>query len=282
MPLPVSDISKFKNITAAESKLLSDAGLTTRHMVWAAAQKEDGGGIIALAKRTNIDSARLIAWLAEDALDDAKYLSAPEDKVLSRVTKRALSNLGHRWLDILVAVAVTLLVLLAYRAATARQYSMRVVVAKHGGLPAFRAITRNDVSMERTNTVDGSFAKLEDTIGKFSTEPIQQGKVLRNEQLQSDPGLLAELSCRSLLQIQLKSSLPSSDSKLPHRVWLVVARRLDVKAAQPAVLKDVFLLTVIREGEATRASIAVRPNQLQQLSTIIGSADIFVVYPPLQ
>jgi hypothetical protein len=161
MPLPASDISKFKNITAAESTLLSDAGLTTRQMVWAAAQKEDGGGIIALAKKTNIDSARLIAWLAEDALDDAKYLSVPEDKVLSRVTKRALSNLGHHWLDILVAVAVTLLVLLAYRAATARQsYSMRVVVAKHGGLPAFRAITRNDVSMERTNTLDGSFAKL--------------------------------------------------------------------------------------------------------------------------
>jgi hypothetical protein len=281
MPLPASDISKFKNITAAESKLLGDAGLTTRQMVWAAAQEEDGGGIIALAKKTNIDSVRLITWLAEDALDDAKYLFAPEDKVLSRFTKRALSNLGRHWLDILVAVAVALLVLLACRATTARHYTMRVVVAKHGGLPSFRAITRNDVSMERTNTLDGSFAKLEDTIGKFSTEPIQQGKVLRNEQLQSDPGLLAELSCRSLLQIQLKSSLPSSDSKLPHRVWLVVARRLDVKAAQPAVLKDVFLLTAIREGEATRASIAVRPDQLQQLSTLIGS-DVFVVYPPLR
>jgi hypothetical protein len=282
MPLPASDISKFKNITAAESKLLSDAGFTTRKMVWAAAQKEDGGGIIALAKKTKIDSARIIAWLAEDALVDAKHLFVPEDKVLSRVTKRALSNLGRHWLDILVAVAVTLLFLLAYRAATTSQYSMRVVVAKHGGLPAFRAITRNDVSMERTNTLDDSFAKLEDTIGKFSTEPIQQGKVLRNEQLQSDPGLLAELSCRSLLQIQLKSAVPSSDSRLPRRVWLVVAPRLDAKASQPAVLKDVLLLTVIREGESIRASIAVRPDQLTQLAALIGSADVFVVYPPSQ
>jgi hypothetical protein len=134
--------------------------------------------------------------------------------------------------------------------------------------------------MEKVNTLDGSFAKLEDTIGEFSTEPIQQGKVLRNEQLRSDSGLLAELSCRSLLQIQLKSGVPSSDSKLPHRVWLVVAPRLDAKASQPAVLKDVFLLTVTREGESTRVSIAVRPDQLKQLGALIGSADVFVVYPP--
>jgi hypothetical protein len=103
---------------------------------------------------------------------------------------------------------------------------------------------------------------------------------LRNEQLQSDPGLLAELSCRSLLQIQLKSGVPSSDSRLPRRVWLLVAPRLDAKAAQPAVLKDVFLLTVVREGDSTRASIAVRPDQLRQLGALIGSADVFVVYSP--
>ncbi len=281
MPKPISDLSKFKDITATESKHLIDAGLTMRQMVWVAAQEGEGEGLTTLVKKTSIDKGRLIAWLAEDALYEAKDLSVPEDKLLSRVIKQALSTLGRRWLDVLVVVAVTLLIVLAYRSATARHpYSMRVVVAKPGGLPALRAITMDDVRMDMAKTSDGKFAKLEDVIGRFSTEPVQQGEALRNEQLQFDPGLLAELNCRLLLQIQLKSGVPRFDSKLPHRVWLLLAPRLDAKPMEPVLLKDVFLLTVIRDGESTRASIAVRPDQLRQIGALASADDVFMVYPP--
>lgn len=280
MPQPVSDVSKFKDITATEVSQLSDAGLITRELVWAAVEKEGGSGISAIVEKTGIGKARLAAWLVEDALDEAKYLSMAQDKVSSRVIRGALASLGRHWLDISVAVGIVLLGFLAYRAASAQQaYSIRVVVTKSGGLPAFQAVTRDDVSMQKGKVSAGTFTKLEDVLGRFSTEPISQGTVVRAECLRSDPGLLAELSRRLVLQITIKSSLPSPDSKIPHRVWLLAAPRLDAKVTQPQVLKDVFLLAVVRDGDSTRASIAVLPDQLMQLGALIGSADVFVVYP---
>lgn len=193
----------------------------------------------------------------------------------------AFSWLGRRWLDASAFVAVVVLlgllvhVVRVHRAA----YSTQVVVSRSGGLPAFHAIAKSEVTLSRTQTVAGSFAKVEDTLGKYTPAPIAAGTVLTADSLEADPSLLADLNGRSILKIPLKAGVSDPDPRPSRCVSLLVTPRPDAKTTQPVVIKNVVLLGIRHDGDSTLASVALLPDQLTAIGSLLGSANVFVVWP---
>jgi len=275
----MSDVSTLKNITPDEVKKFRAAMFGTREQIWTIVDNKLEVGIGDIAKGTGISEDRLVELLEADALDEAENLGVPRQKSLQRFAGLALSWFRRHWFDATVLGAFLALLFLVLHAVCVHraEYSMQVVLTTSGGLPAFHAITKNEVTLRRTRRIVGSFGKVEDTIGTYPTAPIAEGAVLRSEQLKSDPALLADLTRRSLLQVPVKSSAPEATMKLPLHVFLLLSPRADANAAQAAVLKDVILLAIRRDGDSSWASVAVLPDQLAVLSSLLGSADVFVV-----
>ena len=91
--------------------------------------------------------------------------------------------------------------------------------------------------------------------------------------------MLADLNGRSIVQIPVKAGVSDPAPWPTRRVFLLVAPRPDAKATQPVVIKNVLLLAIRREGDSAWATVALLPDQLTALGSLLGSADIFVVWP---
>ena len=277
----MSDISTLKNIRPDEVAKLRDANITTREQLWDVVDEKRELGIAEIVLNAGISKDRLIELLEADALDEAQNLGVPQEKTLRRFLGLAFSGLRRHWLDVAVLVTFLVVLVLVVHAVRGHRagYSTQVVLTAPGGLPAYHAITRNDVTLRQTRSVAGSLGKVEDAIGRYAIAPIAEGTALRAEQLKSDPALLAELNGRSILQLSVRVGGPEPELKPPLRVSLLLAPRSDAKGIQPAVLKDVLLLATGREGDSTWASVALLPDQLAALGSLLGSADVFVVRP---
>lgn len=253
----------------------------TREQIWKLIDEKGEQPTVEFALNTGFEKDWLLEWLADDALDKAANLALPERGV-RRTLQVALSGLKRHILDLSALIAVLLLGGLLFHAYRAYRsgYSDQVVVTAASGLEAFHAISRTDITLRRTQRVAGSFARLEDALGKYPSENVAKGVVLTAKHLQTDPALLADLHARSILTILVKAGGPVSDPGPSRQVSLLLSPHADAKATESVPIKNVLLLTLRHERDGTWATVALLSDQLTIIGPLLGSSDVYIVWPP--
>lgn len=172
------------------------------------------GGVADLAVAVGLSDDEVITVLSQSA--------KPEPK-LQRKRDRFVFWLSNYWRE--AAGLVLVVLLLGLLAASAVRRRDTVVVRAGETLPAYHVTGPNDVKVEKRFSVSGSFAGVDEVLGRYLFKPAEPGAVISSEHL--GPALPAGvvLGGRRVLSLPVGGG-PISQTLAPHdRVRLLFSPR---------------------------------------------------------
>ena len=212
-------------------------------------------------------------------------LRAAVGAALGDEAERQAKNVGARVLRGHASDVWILLLLSALGYGVVRQRSPtpsgsteQVVVTAPGGLAPYRVIRGSDVALQDAPSAEAGLTSLAATVGRYATEAVSQGSVLKSARLSSGQKLRDELNDRVTMRVRLQSAAVLGGLKLPVRIGISACPRV-AGAPAGAIIKDVYLLETDGPADGLWGVIAVEPADAKSLTALLGTSDIIVLLP---
>jgi hypothetical protein len=247
-------------------------------------------GISTIATKAAVAPELIYALLIADGLGDSRHRAEEEPfKVLS-LPNRSWLSLKRFWydrnrhrLEAFLGIATLLLVALAIRAGyVSNKMTEQVVVKPSMRLLPFQSIRAEDVMLKGIPEEEGSFTSLDKVVGRFPLRAVAPGATLQEAQLIAED-LTGAMRDRRVLSIPVNPRTLSSTLTTPTYVWLLLSPRATVEkgpaSTQSALLKDVILLSVNKQGDGAAVEVAVTDDGLKMIEPLLGEAEAFVLLP---
>lgn len=213
-------------------------------------------------------------------LEIEQFRELPLDKLMEvadsnlSAASKLESKLAKHWLDALLVASllgfvVALVVLLP---AVHGDSGNHVVVATSQGLQPFRPIVAADLKLVRAPREPGSIENFQRVVGRYAFASLGPGAVIHSADLSE--GAMLDITQRTVITIDVKSSLMPSTNVLPMKMRLVISPRSEKLEA--LVLDDVVLLACANSEKERTATVAVRNTDVKELAHVIGSSEVWL------
>ena len=231
--------------------------------IWASAESCGAVALDAAAKALGVSKEDALELLAQDALADARTFASPRTS---------------HFMDLAVVLTLAGLVVFswfAYHQPIAGR-PMRVTIAAANGVKILQIIAPSDVELKPAQEVRGSFAKLDEVVGRYALKPMKKDELVIARDLSSNP-LPGKLAGRSQLLLPLNSGPLANTLSLPGIVSVIATPKCDRTNPKPLALVDVYIMAFNSSTNPTAAVVAVTSDQLALLTPILGCSEFTLV-----
>lgn len=244
-------IVEIKGISLNETQRLSQHGITTLDDLWSRIGSSFNEGLEQVAADTGVGRESLFALVVADSLRSVRKRAFPQTiwyypELILIIPRWCWLRFKTFWLSWKIAWPDLLLI-----AFTAALISM--------GFNTWR--------------------RFEEYRGRYVMTPLPLGSTSRADQLIT-VDLANKLKGRQVISLPIKSGTLVPNLTPPTDVWLLLTtRQTGDKGSSSEIIKNVLLLSVERQGEASSITVAVEAGELEKLKSLLGIADVFVLRP---
>lgn len=252
MNWPSDRISKIRSITQPQRVLLRGHRITTQ-----------------IALRALLDKGDALTTLATFGGENRKWSAEQLAKSLEWAAKPSLfRHLGIHWAD---GVFIVLIGLFSY-AVLKPVVSPKPFLSATRDIPAFHTVKTEDLSinnLDHQQLPQRRTGLIEAIVGRYSTSAIKQGSPIPMYLLRGP----ADLQGKVILKLEIKAAPPLEASSLPIIVNLFFSSR---QQASTSSTLHPLLLELNTEVRPTIATLALSPQELQEATKWLGSADAYL------
>ena len=188
--------------------------------------------------------------------------------------QRILYNWRHHWFDVVVfGMLVVLIGAVALRAKSINEGSVRyVTVRTDAGIAAFQELT-DHVELTNVPYKNGALTTLADVTGRYALVNLPAGAMLSNDQVLSAE-LSGKMHSRRILSVPIHTGAFSSSMKAPAEALMTLSAR-QAEGKEPASF-EVIVLRLEQSGGNTSAVVAIKKDDFDKASRLLGSHDVFL------
>lgn len=248
-----------------QAEALKLAGIETNDDFWAKMARD--ADFLNRIFQDPSSRAHVLSVMTREGMEEAEEIAHP-------LLVRNLPDLV-----VLAALALLLYGVVRDRGPKTPGTAEQVVVTAAADLPPFHILTPADVALRPRPEVSGSLRKLEDAVGRYSSQVLKADSVVRGERLNRGAGLGEEASSRIILQVTIRPTVLLSGTAFPMKASLIAAPK-EAPTDKGKEFKDVLLLSATPGADgAVAAVVAVPAAYANDLAMLLGNSDLLLALP---